>query len=123
MHLRVAAGRVNYHALGSRSRKRARALWGGAARLLGGVCRMIESGQTLDPDRRQTVSFEPGEKRLALDWAFTPLPPSRGLKLSGACRFGLQTETFSAGKKLQDRNKIPPRVSDKLPCERSNLVE
>ncbi len=49
---RDKAGRAKYHALRSRGHKHARAPGSVADRLLGVVCRMIETGQTFDPERR-----------------------------------------------------------------------
>ena len=48
---RDKAGRAICHALRSRGHKRARALGSVADRLLGVACRMIETGQTFDPER------------------------------------------------------------------------
>ena len=44
--------RAKYHALRSRGHKHARALRSIADRLLGVVCKMIETGQTFDPERQ-----------------------------------------------------------------------
>ena len=49
---RDKAGRANCHALRSRGHKHARAPGSVADRLLAVVCRMIETGQTFDPERQ-----------------------------------------------------------------------
>ena len=49
---RDAVSRAKYHALRSRGHGHARALRSVADRLLNVVCKMIETGQTFDPERR-----------------------------------------------------------------------
>ena len=49
---RDRVSRAKYHALRSRGHKHARAPGSVADRLLGVVCKMIETGQTFDPERR-----------------------------------------------------------------------
>ena len=49
---RDKTSRAKYHALRSRGHKHARAPGSVADRLLGVACRMIETGQTFDPERR-----------------------------------------------------------------------
>ena len=54
---RDAASRAKYHALRSRGHSHARALRSVADRFLNVVCKMIETGQTFDPERRSKAAL------------------------------------------------------------------
>ena len=54
---RDAASRAKYHALRSRGHSHARALRSVADRFLNVVCKMIETGETFDPERRSKAAL------------------------------------------------------------------
>ena len=55
---RDPASKAKYSALRQRGHNHARALRGVADRLLGGVCKMLETGQTFDPERQSKAPLE-----------------------------------------------------------------